>query len=55
MLDAARKRAVLIEHLVSASSLAEELGDGTLGFLIERAIDEAHARQVDGIDLPKQS
>jgi hypothetical protein len=50
MLDAARKRAALIEHLVSASSLADELDDGTLGFLIERAIDEAQARQVDAID-----
>jgi hypothetical protein len=30
MLDAAQKCAALIEHLVSASSLADELGDGTL-------------------------
>jgi hypothetical protein len=53
MLDAAQKRAALIEHLVSASSLADELGDGTLGFLIERAIDQARARQVSAITAPK--
>jgi hypothetical protein len=40
---------------LSTSSLADELGDGTLGFLIERAIDEARARQIDSIDSAPKS
>jgi hypothetical protein len=50
VLNTASKRAALIEHLASALGLADELGDSTLGFLIERAVDEARANQVTAID-----
>jgi len=38
--DSPQKRAVLIEHLLSAMALANELGDGNAIHLIERAIAE---------------
>jgi hypothetical protein len=41
MLDSAQTRAVMIEHLVSALGLAEEMNEPNTGFLIERALDEA--------------
>jgi hypothetical protein len=50
MLKASQKRTALIEHLVSALGLADELGGGTLGYLIERALDEARSQQVTAID-----
>jgi hypothetical protein len=50
MLKAAQKRTALIEHLVSAVGLADELGDSTLGYLIERALDEARSKQMTAID-----
>jgi hypothetical protein len=48
MLDAAQKRAALIEHLESARGIASELGDGTTEHLIERAMDQARVDQVPG-------
>jgi len=50
MLKTARKRTVLIEHLMSALGLADELGHSTLGYLIARALDEARLSQVPTID-----
>jgi hypothetical protein len=39
------KRGQIIEHLEQALALADELGEGDTGFLIERALDEARSRQ----------
>jgi hypothetical protein len=41
----------LIEHLQSALGIADELGDASTGYLIERALDEASARQVPSVAL----
>lgn len=49
MLNAAQKRTTLIEHLISALGLADELGESELGYLIERALDEARSKQVTAI------
>jgi hypothetical protein len=35
----------LIRHLEDALALVDELGDGTTGYLIERALDCARAQQ----------
>jgi hypothetical protein len=45
MIDAAEKRGQIIRRLEEALALADELEDGTTGFLIERALDEAWAGQ----------
>jgi hypothetical protein len=52
MLNTARKRTLLIEQLVSALGLADELGDAALSYLIERALDEARSNQVKALDQP---
>ena len=39
------KRGRLIRHLEDALELADEIEDGLTGFLIERALDQARARQ----------
>jgi hypothetical protein len=39
------KRGWLIRHLEGALELADEIEDGQIGFLIERALDQARARQ----------
>jgi hypothetical protein len=44
-MDDADKRGKLIRLLEDASVLADELEDGTTGYLIERAIDSARADQ----------
>jgi hypothetical protein len=41
----AEKRGQIIKLLDQAFALADELGDGDTAFLIERALDEARARQ----------
>jgi hypothetical protein len=41
----AEKRGRLIKHLDDALALADEMLDGEIGFLIERALDEARSRQ----------
>jgi hypothetical protein len=46
VLDSGKKRTVLIDHLPCAIGLADELGDATTAYLMERAIDEATPRQV---------
>ena len=38
------KRGQVIKHLEQALALADEIGDGDTGFLIERALDEARSR-----------
>ena len=43
MRDTAKDRKDIIEHLQAALSLCESAGMPTLEFLIERALDEAHA------------
>jgi hypothetical protein len=45
MINSAEKRGHLIKHLEEAFALADEMQDGEIGFLIERALDEAHSRQ----------
>ena len=45
MTDEADKRGQLIGHLEDALALADEIEDGEIGFLIERALDEARSRQ----------
>jgi hypothetical protein len=44
-MDTAQKRGELIKHLEDALALADDLEDGTTGYLIERAIDEARSQQ----------
>ena len=44
-MDSAQKRGELIALLESALGLAEQINDGTTGYLIERALDEARAQQ----------
>jgi hypothetical protein len=43
MIDAAEKRGQIIRHLEDALALADEIEDGTRGFLMERALDEARS------------
>jgi len=45
MKDAADARGRLIRHLEDALAIADELNDGTTGYLIERALDEGRAQQ----------
>jgi hypothetical protein len=45
MTNQPEKRGRLIRHLEDALELADEIGDGNRGFLIERALDEARSRQ----------
>jgi hypothetical protein len=42
--DTAQKRGNLIRYLEAALELADQLQDGPLEYLIERAIDEARSR-----------
>jgi hypothetical protein len=44
MIDVAAKRGELIKHLEDAMAIADELEEGTTGYLIERALDEARAQ-----------
>jgi hypothetical protein len=44
MIDTTSKRGELIRHLEDAMVIADELEDGTTGYLIERALDEARAQ-----------
>jgi hypothetical protein len=46
MLDSAKKRIELIECLLGAMALVDELKDTTTGYLIERALDQARSDQV---------
>ena len=45
MSNSPEKRGQIIKHLEQALALADEIGDGDTGFLIERALDEARSRQ----------
>jgi hypothetical protein len=45
MIESAERRGQLIKHLEDAFALTDELQDGEIGFLIERALDEARSRQ----------
>jgi hypothetical protein len=45
MMNDAEKRGQLIRHLEDALALADEIGDGHTGYLIERALDGARSRQ----------
>jgi hypothetical protein len=44
MIDPASRLGEIIKHLEDAMAVADELTDGTTGFLIERALDEARAQ-----------
>jgi hypothetical protein len=43
-MDLAERRGEIIKHLQDALVLADEIGDGETGFLIERALDVARSR-----------
>ena len=43
--NTAEKRGEIIRYLEDALTLADEIEDGETGYLIERALDEARARQ----------
>ena len=43
-MDLAEKRGAIIRHLEDALSIADEIEDGEVGYLIERALDAARAR-----------
>jgi hypothetical protein len=43
-MDSAQTRAAIIAHLESALTYADQIKDGTTGYLIERAIDEARSQ-----------
>jgi hypothetical protein len=45
MTDYAAARSELIRYLENALAIADEIKDGTTGYLIERALDEARSRQ----------
>ncbi len=45
MIDLADRRGQIIRLLEDALALADDLQDGAVGFLIERALDEARSRQ----------
>jgi hypothetical protein len=45
MIDLPAKRGQIIKYLEDALVLADELEDGSTGYLIERALDEARSRQ----------
>jgi hypothetical protein len=45
MMDAAERRGDLIGLLERALTVAEDLGDATVAYLIERALDQATAEQ----------
>jgi hypothetical protein len=45
MIDAPEKSGQIIRRLEEALALADEIEDGNVGYLIERALDEARARQ----------
>jgi hypothetical protein len=51
MIDAAEKRGQIIRHLEDALALADEIEDGTTGFLMERALDEARSQTVQAGSL----
>jgi hypothetical protein len=44
-----QKRDQVIEHLVAALALADEINDTATGYLIERALDEARAAIVPSL------
>ena len=44
-MNAPERRGQLIRMLEDALTIAEDLGDGTTEYLIERALDEARAQQ----------
>lgn len=47
MRDTAKHGAEMIEHLEKALTLSEEASEPIIGYLIERALDEARAAQWD--------
>jgi hypothetical protein len=44
MINEAEERGKIIKHLEDAVAIAEEIEDGTTGYLIEQALDEARSR-----------
>jgi hypothetical protein len=44
MINEAEARGKIIKHLEDALAIAEEIEDGTTGYLIEQALDEARSR-----------
>ena len=53
MFDTAPQREKLLEHLNSALTIAGAIEEPILEYLIERAIDEAHATQFVGAQQSK--
>jgi hypothetical protein len=52
MINSAERRGEMIKLLESALAMADELNDGGTGYLIERALDEARARQFTPFNPP---
>lgn len=51
--EIARLRSKMVEHLEAALALADETSDGTVGYLIESALDIIRAESWPGnLDLP---
>ena len=53
MKETAELRAKLIEHLEKALLLSEEAHEPTVGYLIERALDEARGSHWTGVPKTK--
>jgi hypothetical protein len=52
MLDAASRRAEIIDHLEKALTLCDAAGEPIVGYLIERALDEARGAHWTGMPRP---
>jgi hypothetical protein len=52
MFDTAKRRTEMIELLVAAIGIANEIGDSVTAYLIESALDEARASAVPGVEKP---
>jgi hypothetical protein len=50
MVDGTRARMAIVAYLEGAARLAEALDDGTLEYLIERALDQARSSQVTAVE-----
>jgi hypothetical protein len=50
-MEGAQVRAAMIAYLEDALDFAEQIKDATTGYLIERALDEARAKQFSSLLL----
>ena len=54
MRDTAKYRAEIIEHLETALALCDQASEPIVGYLIERALDEARASHWTGTHPPSK-